>query len=174
MTALLTTPSKFCQSLCLLHCSLPRPALSSKLKFVAYISMTPCELEHIGDLRVESGVFSPASYCIFPASHSSLLNHIFCQTGLFFPALLLTSFRELYFLSLLLHPQGENGSFSGWLQVPHHSFFLFLSLPIYLCFFFVVGLFLIFKSLFLGHAMWDLSSLTRGQTCTPCIGSIDS
>ena len=112
MTALLTTPSKFCQSLCLLHCSLPRPALSSKLKFAAYISMTPCELEHIGDLRVESGVFSPASYCIFPASHSSLLNHIFCQTGLFFPALLLTRFCELYFLSLLLHPQGENGSFS--------------------------------------------------------------
>lgn len=115
MTALLTTPSKFCQSLC--HTNLSPlfsapPCPVQQIEFAAYISMTPCELEHRGDLRVESGVFSPASYCIFPASRSSLLNHIFCQTGLFSPAPLLTRFCELYFVSLLLHPQGENGSFS--------------------------------------------------------------
>ena len=112
MTALLTTPSQSCQSLCHTNLSPLFSALPSKLKFADYISMIPWELEDIGDLREESGVFFPASCCIFPTSCSSLLNHIFCQTGLFFPS----SASHQVLLTLLpffaSSSQGENGSFS--------------------------------------------------------------
>ena len=38
----------------------------------------------------------------------------------------------------------------------------------------VFAFFLFFKFLATSHGMWDLSSLTRDQTCAPCSGSAES
>ena len=57
-----------------------------------------------------------------------------------------------------------------WVFFSEHSFFLFFFFLMWTIFKDFIEFVAIFMSFFWPQAMWDLSSLTKDWTCTPCIG----
>ena len=106
----------FCPALCL-----------RRVKFAA-ISMSPCELEHMGGLRVGSGVFFPSSAWLPQLSLTAPQAHVFCQVSLL-PQLQLSLGSASSIAFLFLQPQEENSSPSVTGALPYLS--LFLTLPLF-------------------------------------------